>query len=152
MSRAYLAPNRRLCVNAAEEWTVVPSTSYTPVSPDSELPSERRIASSLASTSLLVLASLDVDLQHTPDRLINHHSEDAGRPGPLRGFLPRGLSNACPHALSFDDAPVVEGRHRINLNGERQSALRTDSWKAASGIELPEAASRQCVLPTHNCH
>ncbi|SAK95376.1 hypothetical protein AWB75_06910 [Caballeronia catudaia] len=126
MARSYLPLNRRLCVNAAEEWTVVPSTSYTPVQPDSELPSERGIASSPASTSLPVLASLDVDLQHTPDRLINHHSEGAGRLGPLRGFLPRGLFNACPHALSLAREPLIEGRRRTNLNGENKPKRGTN--------------------------
>ncbi|MBB5445144.1 hypothetical protein HDG38_003773 [Paraburkholderia sp. WSM4177] len=64
--------------------------------------------------------------QHRPARLINRHSEDPGRLGPLRGFLPRGLFNACPHALSFAHEPVLEGRHRINLNDKRRSPSRTD--------------------------
>jgi hypothetical protein len=74
--------------------------SCTVAQPYSELKIARAIASIAASTHLRALASPAADLQHRLVRLINRHSEDAGRIGPLRGFLPRGLFNACPHAPS----------------------------------------------------
>jgi len=110
----------------------VPSTSYTLVQPGFELASKCGIASSPASTLLPVFASLDVDLQHRPGRPINHHSEEVGRLGPLRGFLPRGFFNACPHALSFDDEPVLEGRRRRNLNAKGNSPVEAINGEGAS--------------------
>jgi hypothetical protein len=43
-------------------------------------------------------------------------AEGSRRVGPLRGFLPRGLSNACPHASSCPHAAADKGRRRTNLN------------------------------------
>ncbi|TDY16941.1 hypothetical protein B0G81_8086 [Paraburkholderia sp. BL6665CI2N2] len=71
--------------------------------------------------------------------------------GPLRGFLHRVYSTPAGTRGGIH-IPAADGRHRINLNGPRQSALRTYRWKAVSGIPLLEAASRQGVLPTHTGH
>jgi hypothetical protein len=48
-----------------------------------------------------------------------------GRVGPLRGFLPRGLSNACPHAPSRIHAAADKGRRRTTLNKHGRSCLKT---------------------------
>jgi hypothetical protein len=119
IARIDLQFNCRLCSSAAEEWTVVPSVSCMVAQPYSELKIARAIAAIAASTPLRALASPAVHPQHRPVRLINRHSEDAGRIRPLRGFLPRGLFNACPHALSLAHELVVEGRRRTNLNDEQ---------------------------------
>lgn len=116
----------------------MPSVSCTVAQQYSELKIARAIASIAASTYLRVLASPAADLQHRPVRLINRHSEHAGRIGPLRGFLPRGLFNACPHALSLTHEFVVEGRRRTNLNGSSRE-----------GTEDPTAEmGRECALTT----
>jgi hypothetical protein len=47
-----------------------------------------------------------------------------GRVGPLRGFLPRGLSNACPHAPSRTHAAADKGRRRTTLNKHGRSCLK----------------------------
>ena len=120
----------------------MPSTSYPLVQPDFELASECCIASSPASTLLPVFASRDVDLQHRPGRPINHQSEEVGRLGPPRGFLPRGLFNACPHALSFDDEPVLEGRRRTNLNGLCLSHAFRDQWSIEVCVGRGSACNR----------
>lgn len=43
-------------------------------------------------------------------------TRNSHRPGPLRGFLPRGLSDACPQAPRHAHSHVNKGRHRITLN------------------------------------
>ena len=43
-------------------------------------------------------------------------AQGSGRVGPLRGFLPRGLSNACPHASSCPHGAADKGRRRTTLN------------------------------------
>jgi hypothetical protein len=109
----------------------VPSVSCTVPQPYSGLRTARAIASIAPSTTVRVLASPAVDPQHRPLRSINRHSEDAGRIGPLRGFLPRGLFNACPHALSLTHELLVKGRRRTNLNDGAQSPTAVH-WPSSS--------------------
>lgn len=45
-------------------------------------------------------------------------SPDLDRIGALRGFLPSGLSNACPPALTHACKPVDMGGRRTNLQDE----------------------------------
>lgn len=68
-------------------------------------------------------------------------SENYDRPGPLRGFLPRGLFAACPHASSRAHSNDSEGRHRITLNDNAYSfcpkpAFRTQLDGGASMNEV----------------
>jgi hypothetical protein len=46
--------------------------------------------------------------------IATRHSD---RIGPLRGFLPRGLFDACPQESLHAHSHVNEGRHPITLNG-----------------------------------
>jgi len=49
-------------------------------------------------------------------RLINRHSlQDSDRIGALRGFLHRGLFDACRHARWRTHIPADDGRHRTTL-------------------------------------
>ncbi|MGF6727593.1 hypothetical protein P3T43_006985, partial [Paraburkholderia sp. GAS41] len=55
-------------------------------------------------------------------------------------FLPRGLFNACPHALSLAHGFVVEGRRQTNLNELRRSPgpqdKKTDRIAVGEGFWL----------------
>jgi hypothetical protein len=74
---------------------------------------------------------------HAPDAASNPHSRRR-RPRPARrsrGFLPRGLSDACPlnGALRSRPRPTCGGRRRITLNGP--------------GLPPPPAAARRRPPP-----
>jgi len=60
-------------------------------------------------------------------------AQGSGRVGPLRGFLPRGLSNACPHASSCSHGAADKGRHRTTLNRRQssKSSRRFTCWLTA---------------------
>lgn len=64
-----------------------------------QLGTSRAIVQIAASVLLFAPVSFAVAPEHIPGTFINRHSENAGRIGPLRGFLPRALSNACPRAV-----------------------------------------------------
>jgi len=50
----------------------------------------------------------------------------AGCSGASRGFLPRGLSDACPRTASGHRASATEGRHQTTLNKQRPSRPGAD--------------------------
>ncbi|MGF7001298.1 hypothetical protein P3T25_009691 [Paraburkholderia sp. GAS32] len=113
-----MQPDRRLCGNAAHERTSAPVASRSP--PDV------RFTDTIAPLHRFITASPRIQNptaprihQHCwPSRPINRHSlQDSGRIGALRGFLHRGLFDACQHAQRHRHIPVVDGRHRITLNG-----------------------------------
>jgi hypothetical protein len=68
-------------------------------------------------------------------------AEGSRRLGSLRGFLPRGLSNACPHASSCAHAAADKGRRRTNLNACRRSPTGEVGAKYAKCMRLPAAMS-----------
>ena len=47
----------------------------------------------------------------------------AGCGGASRGFLPRGLSDACPRAPSCHHVPTAQGRHQTTLNNSGHSRV-----------------------------
>jgi hypothetical protein len=70
-------------------------------------------------------------------------AEGSRRVGPLRGFLPRGLSNACPHASSCAHAAADKGRRRTTLNELGQSSATKDFVKLVKGCEALKAVINQ---------
>ena len=56
-------------------------------------------------------------IRTTADLGTGYSREDFKRFGALRGFLHRGLFDACRHARRHRHIPVADGRHRITLNG-----------------------------------
>jgi hypothetical protein len=60
-------------------------------------------------------------LAHHPSPSISIASRHSGRIGQLRGFLHRGLFDACLYARRRTHIPADDGRHRTTLNACRQS-------------------------------
>lgn len=120
----------------------MPSVSFTVPPLYSELGIAREIVSVAATTPRRAPESPAVDRQHRPLRLINRHSEDAGHIGPARGFLPRGLFNACPHACSF--AHELHGRGQASNKPKRQASLRTG--EARSLVQMSVTASDEVLI------
>jgi hypothetical protein len=72
-------------------------------------------------------------------------AEGSRRLGSLRGFLPRGLSNACPHASPCAHAAADKGRRRTNLNDDSRlrpgrKYWRTHSHERTAGKDRHEVA------------
>ena len=126
-----MQPDRRLCDNAAHERTFAPVPSRSP--------SHVRFAITIARLRRFVTASALIQHPAWPripqhrwaSRPINRHSpEDSHCIRALRGFLPSGLFNACPHAPSRASKPADMGRRRTNLKMNRHRLLSPDTDEA----------------------
>lgn len=105
--------------------------SFTVPRPYSGLRIARDIVSIAAATPRWAPESPAADPQHRPFTPINRHSEDAGRIGPARGFLPRGLFNACPHAWSFEHE--LHGRGQASNKPKRLRKFRRQEGEQIAG-------------------
>jgi len=75
-------------------------------------------------------------------------AQGSGRVGPLRGFLPRGLSNACPHASSCTHGLRTRAGIEQRLTGsDRWCLAQTDTpslGRSGSG-KPPKSSTRRSV-------
>ena len=109
--------NRRLHGNAGREWTFVSAASCSPSHLHFTISIARlhRITTASGPSSIPFRRPAS-HIAEDPGPSIAIVTQDSSRIGPLRGFLPRGLFNVCPHALSLAHGFVVEGRRQTNLN------------------------------------
>jgi len=91
--------NRRLHGNAGREWTFVPAASCSPSHLHFTISIARlhRITTASGPSSIPFRRPAS-HIAEDPGPSIAIVTQDSSRIGPLRGFLPRGLLDACPHA------------------------------------------------------
>jgi hypothetical protein len=72
--------------------------------------------------------------------------------GPLRGFLPRGLFDACSQAPQHAHTSFNEGRHRIAFNvAGRSLDMMHAEWESPSDIPVVRRnAEKRGRAPKHD--
>src|SRR5258708_1982446 len=113
--------DRRLSGNGTRQRTLAPLTRTTRLCARPPVTNAGRTASlrSIPSTSTRLAPALRQS--NVARNLFNPHSaKGSGRAGTLRGFLPRGLYDACPHA------PVA----RAHVRGRGQASYKPKQTRA----------------------
>src|ERR1700733_545535 len=145
--------NRRLHGNAGREWTFVSAASCSPSHLHFTISIARlhRITTASGPSSIPFRRPAS-HIAEDPGPSIAIVTQDSSRIGPLRGFLPRGLLDACPHAPRHTRSHVIEGRRPITLNDSTRSHRPPEAAPENSNVLTVARSSNWCCRPGAVAH